>query len=112
MITIKEVMDYTSGQHNGGVIQNRAQVLCDLLVSMHDSNGVVTLPDFYSDVQPIDHDERQSFSKLPIDELSNITQTGVPNLCGGEKKGTLQLIEYPRDPSTKLMVYCLHRKRF
>ena len=66
----------------GGVVHNPAQVLCDLVAGMHDSQGRVTLPGFYDKVRPLDHEEREELSCLPTTEAFYREQTGVPGLWG------------------------------
>jgi acetylornithine deacetylase/succinyl-diaminopimelate desuccinylase-like protein len=69
----------------GGVIHNPAQVLCDLIAGMHDSNGTITLPDFYKRVRPISPEERDEAVRLPMDEQYFISQTGVSQLWGEQE---------------------------
>jgi acetylornithine deacetylase/succinyl-diaminopimelate desuccinylase-like protein len=66
----------------GGVVQNPAQVLCELIAGMHDRHGKITLPGYYDSVHPIDEEERTELSRLPIDEDFYLQQTGVPELYG------------------------------
>jgi len=42
----------------GGAVHNPAQVLCDLLSTLHDAAGRVAVPGFYDSVRPADHAER------------------------------------------------------
>lgn len=73
--------DLHSGLY-GGVVHNPAQVLCDLISGMHDSQGRVTLPGFYDNVRPIDQDEREELSRLPTTDAFYREETGVPVLWG------------------------------
>ena len=42
----------------GGAVHNPAQVLCDMLSTLHDAAGRVTVPGFYDRVRAADHAER------------------------------------------------------
>ena len=52
----------------GGAIPNPANVLCELLGALHDSNGRVTIAHFYDDVRVETKEERDAWAKLPFDE--------------------------------------------
>jgi acetylornithine deacetylase/succinyl-diaminopimelate desuccinylase-like protein len=66
----------------GGAVHNPAQVLCELIAGMHDSQGRVTLPGFYDRVRPLDEAERLETSRLPLDDAHYLEQTGAPALYG------------------------------
>jgi len=51
----------------GGAIPNPANILCELLASLHDRKGRVNLPGFYDDVRPLSDSERKEWTKLPFD---------------------------------------------
>ena len=75
--------DLHSGLY-GGAVHNPAQALCELIAGMHDSQGRVTLPGFYDSVRDLSAEERAELARLPMDEDFYISQTGVPQLGGGE----------------------------
>lgn len=66
----------------GGVVHNPAQVLIDLISKMHDSDGRITLPNFYNDVIPLSTSEKEELKRLYLNEEYYKSQTGVPNLWG------------------------------
>ena len=66
----------------GGAVHNPAQVLCDLIAGMHDSQGRITLPGFYDRVLPLEAEERAELARLPIGDEVILQQTGVPALFG------------------------------
>lgn len=66
----------------GGIVHNPAQVLCELIAGMHDSQGRVTLPGFYDSVLPMSAEERSELARLPIDDDTYLGQTGAPALWG------------------------------
>ena len=52
----------------GGAVPNAANVLCELLATLHDRDGRVNVPGFYDKVVPLTAEERASWAKLPFDE--------------------------------------------
>ncbi|HQF62643.1 MAG TPA: dipeptidase [Anaerolineaceae bacterium] len=66
----------------GGVVPNPANILCELIAGMHDSQGHITLPGFYDRVQSLDKAERQALAKLPITDEDYLRQTGAKGLVG------------------------------
>jgi acetylornithine deacetylase/succinyl-diaminopimelate desuccinylase-like protein len=68
----------------GGVVQNPAQVLCDLISGMRDAKGHILLPGFYDRVKPISADERMQLSRLPLDDKFYLDRSGAPALWGEE----------------------------
>jgi len=73
--------DLHSGVY-GGVVQNPAQVLADLISGMRDQEGVVKLPGFYDKVLPISSQERMELNRLNMNEAYYQQQTGVPEVWG------------------------------
>jgi acetylornithine deacetylase/succinyl-diaminopimelate desuccinylase-like protein len=66
----------------GGAVHNPAQVLCELIAGMHDSQGRVTLPGFYEKVRKLEDDERAELARLPMTETFYLSQTGCRDLFG------------------------------
>lgn len=52
----------------GGSVPNPANVLCELLATLHDRDGKVTLPGFYDDVRPLTPEDRAAWAKLPFSD--------------------------------------------
>ncbi len=73
--------DLHSGLY-GGAVPNPANVLCELLGSLHDADGRVTLPGFYDDVVPLTAVEREAWKKLPFDEQEFAASLGLPQGSG------------------------------
>jgi acetylornithine deacetylase/succinyl-diaminopimelate desuccinylase-like protein len=73
--------DLHSGVY-GGVVQNPAIVLSELISGMHDAQGRVTLQGFYDRVRPLSEDERRSLARLPMTDEKYKQLTGVPELWG------------------------------
>ena len=70
--------DLHSGLY-GGAVPNPANVLCELLATLHDADGRVNIPGFYDDVVALDPRERELWQKLPFDEKSFFDEIGVPH---------------------------------
>lgn len=73
--------DLHSGMY-GGVVQNPANVLADLISGMRDQDGVVRLPGFYDKVIPLTSQERVELARLDMEEDYYKKQTGVPKIWG------------------------------
>jgi acetylornithine deacetylase/succinyl-diaminopimelate desuccinylase-like protein len=56
--------------------------MADVLSGLHDEKGRVTLPAFYDKVLPLDQEERDELSRLPVDDQLYLEQTGVKKLWG------------------------------
>jgi len=68
----------------GGVVDNPAQVLCELIAGMRDRHGRITLPGFYDHVRPLTDAERADLAKLPQTDSWWQEQTGAKALFGEE----------------------------
>jgi acetylornithine deacetylase/succinyl-diaminopimelate desuccinylase-like protein len=66
----------------GGVVQNPAIVLSELIAGMHDGQGRITLPGFYDKVDQLSEEERQALAKLPTDDEHFKKNVGVSQLWG------------------------------
>ncbi|MBX3043980.1 MAG: dipeptidase [Candidatus Kapabacteria bacterium] len=58
--------DLHSGTY-GGAVDNPIQVLAEMIASLKDSYGRITIPGFYDDVLELSDDERNGFKLLPFD---------------------------------------------
>jgi acetylornithine deacetylase/succinyl-diaminopimelate desuccinylase-like protein len=73
--------DLHSGRF-GGTVPNPGNALATLIAGMHDEQGRVTLPGFYTKVRPLSDDERDELAKLPEDEAWWKVQSGSDVLSG------------------------------
>ena len=64
----------------GGSVHNPVQALCELIASLHDKNGKITVKGFYDDVRPLTNVERNSFKKLPFKDRQYAKDLGVAQL--------------------------------
>jgi len=75
-------MDLHSGIY-GGAVANPAAALAQLLTTLHDREGHITIEGFYDDVAPLQDWERDAWKKLPVDvEAEILKETGAPSLFG------------------------------
>ena len=76
----------------GGAVYNPIQALAEIIVSMKDARGHITIPGFYDRVCPLDEDERKSLAEVPFDEAAFRTETGIPLTWGEEGYTVLEQI--------------------
>ena len=74
----------------GGSVANPANVLAQLIASLHDDKGRVQIPGFYDDVLPLNDDERQQLADLPFDEAALFKALGVSEGYGEAGFSTLE----------------------
>ncbi len=74
----------------GGSVHNPIQALAEMIASLHDRNGKVTIPGFYKDVRPLSKKERGAFKKLPFTDKSYARELGVKQLYGEKGFTTLE----------------------
>lgn len=58
--------DLHSGVYGGGVA-NPINILCDMISSLKDENGHITIPGFYDNVQDLTTEERTALNAAPFD---------------------------------------------
>ena len=67
----------------GGAVVNPCNVLCEMIASLKDLNGRVTIPGFYDDVKECSLEERKEMAKRPFTREEFMKSVGVTEL-GGE----------------------------
>ena len=81
--------DLHSG-HFGGAVANPANVLCRMIADLVDSDGRITLPHFYDDVEELSDMEKEMLLSLPFDEEQYRSALGVDALAGEKGYSTLE----------------------
>ncbi len=81
--------DLHSGSY-GGSLHNPIQALTEMIASLHDRNGKVTVKGFYDDVQALTAVERKSFAKLPWSDRAYAKRLGLKTLYGEKGFTTLE----------------------
>lgn len=66
----------------GGAVDNPAMVLCQMLGSLRNKRGVITIPGFYDDVVKLSAYERKQMAKVPFDGKKFRMSVGVGALFG------------------------------
>jgi acetylornithine deacetylase/succinyl-diaminopimelate desuccinylase-like protein len=85
-------MDLHSGIF-GGAVQNPITALAQLLATLHDREGRVTIAGFYDRVKPLEKWEREAWRKLPVDgDKLILKETGVPELFGEAGYNSLERV--------------------
>ncbi|MCQ2137848.1 MAG: dipeptidase [Bacteroidales bacterium] len=81
-VTVKgQAIDVHSG-HYGGAIYNPVNALCDMISSLIDKEGHVTVPGFYDDVAELSRKDRKLLGQMPFDAEEYLGCIG-----GGALKG-------------------------
>jgi len=73
--------DLHSGTY-GGTILNPIQALVQILESMHDRKGRITVEGFYDDVRSLSDQERTQTARIPFDEAAYLDGLGATRLYG------------------------------
>src|SRR6185295_13674060 len=73
--------DLHSGGY-GGSVPNPANVLVELLATLHDKDGRVNIPGFYDDVLPLSKSERDEWAKLPHKDEELMRDLKLSGLVG------------------------------
>jgi acetylornithine deacetylase/succinyl-diaminopimelate desuccinylase-like protein len=73
--------DLHSGGY-GGLVENPANALAQILAALKGPDGRVRIPGFYDDVVALTDAERSAMAELPFDEDAFRVTTGVPALVG------------------------------
>jgi acetylornithine deacetylase/succinyl-diaminopimelate desuccinylase-like protein len=81
--------DLHSGTHGGGV-GNPATVVAEIIASLHDGDGRVTIPGFYEQVVNPSAEERRLAASLPFDEQRYLHELGSPAACGEKGYSTYE----------------------
>jgi acetylornithine deacetylase/succinyl-diaminopimelate desuccinylase-like protein len=74
-------VDVHSGGY-GGVVENPANALAQIIAALKGPDGRIRIPGFYDDVQALTEEERALFAELPFNEEAFRERAGVPALVG------------------------------
>ncbi len=88
-----EVAGTDSDLHSGtfgGVFHNPIQALTEIIASLHDKNGRITVKGMYDDVKPLTKAERIAFKKLPWNDREFAKMNGVKYLYGEKGYTTIE----------------------
>lgn len=74
----------------GGAVENPANVLAEIIAKLKDENGVIQIPGFYDDVEPLPPEMRNAYKALPHDDEEYKNDLGLKELHGEKGYGTLE----------------------
>lgn len=66
----------------GGAVANPINALCELIASMKDDNGHITIPGFYDDAVDVSSEERRELARLPYDVEDFKKMLDIPATVG------------------------------
>ena len=87
-VVLAEV-DLHSGSY-GGVVQNPAVALAQIVTALKGPDGRIRIPGFYDDVRALTEAEIAAMAELPFDDERFRSDTGVPALVGEAGYTTLE----------------------
>lgn len=74
----------------GGAVGNPANILCDMISSLHDADRHITIPGFYDDVDIVPDEERAQMNMAPFSEAEYKKELAVGALLGETGYTTLE----------------------
>ncbi len=81
--------DLHSGVY-GGAVANPINTLSEMIASLHDKNGRVTIPGFYDKVADLSKSEREALNKAPFNLDDYKKELGISEVKGEEGYTTLE----------------------
>ncbi len=81
--------DLHSGLY-GGAVANPANVLADLVSSLVDADGRITIPGFYDRVRELTPEERENFNKAPFSLEDYMRSLGIGEVKGEKGYTTME----------------------
>lgn len=74
----------------GGAVANPIMELSKILSQLTDSNGKITIPHFYDDVEEVSDYERELISKIPFDEAEYKKNLNIKTVSGEKGYSTIE----------------------
>jgi len=81
--------DLHSGVY-GGAVANPINVLCQMIASLKDENGHITIPGFYDNVVELTEEERKALNEAPFDLEEYKRELGINDVEGEAGYTTLE----------------------
>jgi len=81
--------DLHSGVYGGGVA-NPINVLCEMIASLKDENGHITIPGFYDNVQDLSQAERDALNAAPFDLEEYKKDLFIEDVAGEKGYSTIE----------------------
>ena len=83
--------DLHSGVY-GGAVDNPVNVLCEMINSMKDENGHITIPGFYDKVVELSESDRKKINEAPFDLGEYKSDLGIDDVFGEKDYTTLERV--------------------
>lgn len=74
----------------GGAVANPINELCKIIADLKNSDGGITIPDFYQDVEILSAEEKMMMDQIPFNEEEYKKSLGVNELFGESGYSTLE----------------------
>ena len=74
----------------GGAVENPANALAEIIAKLKDEDGVIQIPGFYDDVEPMTDEMREAYNKLPFDEEGYKKDLNLKAVHGEKGYSTLE----------------------
>src|SRR6056297_92811 len=74
----------------GGAVENPANALAEIIAKLKDEDGVIQIPGFYDDVEPMTDEMREAYKKLPFDEEGYKKDLNLKAVHGEKGYSTLE----------------------
>lgn len=74
----------------GGAVENPANVLTEIISKLKDEDGVIQIPGFYDDVEPLTEEMRETYKALPHNDEEYKKDLGLKALHGEKGYRTLE----------------------
>jgi len=81
--------DLHSGVY-GGAVANPINTLCQMIASLHDENGRITIPGFYDKVADLTMADRESLNKAPFDLTEYKRDLDISDIKGEHGYSTIE----------------------
>jgi acetylornithine deacetylase/succinyl-diaminopimelate desuccinylase-like protein len=81
--------DLHSGIYGGGVA-NPINVLCEMIASLHDENGHITIPGFYDKVEELSRELRDELARAPFDLDEYKSELNIADVKGEKGYSTIE----------------------
>lgn len=83
--------DLHSGMY-GGAVANPINILSQMIASLHDENGKITIPGFYDDVITVSAEERAEMAKAPFSLADYKAHLAINDVHGEKDYSTLERV--------------------
>ena len=83
--------DLHSGMY-GGAVANPINILCEMIASLKDEKGRITIPGFYNKVKELSAEEREALNTIPFDLAAYKKALDIEDISGEEGYTTLERV--------------------